>query len=125
MKTIVFLFSFFILHNSYAQTDSGPLLKEIALFHENLNKEYKDPGTSPLSEKERQTFKQINFFPVNLKYVVVATLVKTPGEKTFYMATSGNKKKKYVKYGEARFSLMGKEYKLNVYQSIDLLYNRK
>jgi hypothetical protein len=65
-RPIIFFLSFFVLQFSYAQKDLVALAKEITLFRENLNKEYKDPATSPLSEKERESFKQINFFPVDL-----------------------------------------------------------
>src|SRR5689334_2855374 len=115
MKKLSILFvSFFVLKCCYAQKDSAALVREIAQFEENLNKEYKDPETSPLSKKEREAFKQINFFPINLAYVVTAKFVRTQNEKVVAMPTSGNIKKNYVKYGEAQFWLMGKEYKLNV-----------
>jgi len=126
MKNLIILFfSFFVAMFSYAQKDSAALVKEIQEFRENLNKEYKDPAESPLSKEERKAFKQINFFPVNLQYVVVAKFVRTPNEKIFAMPTLGKIKKDYVKYGEVLFSLKGEQYKLNVYQSIDLLKNRK
>jgi uncharacterized protein (DUF1684 family) len=121
----IFFLSFFLLKFSYAQKDSARLVKEAVQFEENLNKEYKDAETSPLSEKEREAFKQIHFFPINLAYAVTAKFVRTQSEKIFAMPTSGNIKKNYVKYGEVQFSLMDKEYKLNVYQSVDLLKERK
>ncbi|HEY6978569.1 MAG TPA: DUF1684 domain-containing protein [Chitinophagaceae bacterium] len=124
-KLFIFFLSFFVLKFCYAQNDSAALVKEIVRFEENLNKEYEDPATSPLSKKEREGFKQVNFFPINLKYVVTAKFVRTPDEKIFGMPTSGKIKKSYVKYGAVQFPLMGKEYKLNVYQSIDLLKERK
>jgi len=37
------------------------------------------------------------------------------------MPTSGIKRPEYVKYGEVYFNLLGREYKLNVYQSQELL----
>jgi len=46
-----------------------------------LNKEYKNPVASPLSKEEREAFKQINFFPVNLQCVVIAKFIRTPNEK--------------------------------------------
>src|SRR5437868_10868577 len=98
-KLIIFFLSFFVLKFSYAQKDSAALVKEIIQFHENLNKEYKDPKISPLAKKERETFKQINFFPVNTKYVVTAKFVRTPDERIFGMPTSGSIKKNYVRYG--------------------------
>jgi len=124
-RSIILFFSFFILPLSYAQKDSADLVKEVVEFRESLNKEYKDPEMSPLAKEKREAFKQINFFPVNLKYVVMAKFVRTPDEKVFAMPTSGNTKKDYVKYGEVQFLLMGKQYKLSVYQSIDLLKDRK
>src|SRR3954470_20802579 len=111
-KLSIFFLLFFVLKLCYAQNDSAEMVKKIVQFQENLDKEYKDPETSPLSEKEREAFKHINFFPVNLRNVVTAKFVRTPGEKVFGMPPSGNIKKNYVKYGEAQFSLMGKEYKL-------------
>ncbi len=123
--SIILFFLFFVSQFSFAQKDSAALVNEIQEFRENLNKEYKGPAESPLSKEERETFKQINFFPVNLQYVVVAKFIRTPNEKIFAMPTSGKIKKDYVKYGEVLFSLKKKQYKLSVYQSIDLLKNRK
>lgn len=109
---------------SFAQNDSF-LIKEINQFQNDLNKEYTNPETSPLQKQERENFKGIHFSPVNLQYIVKAKFVKTPNEKIFAMPTSGNITKKYVKFGEVLFMLMGKQYKLNVYQSIDLAMQRK
>jgi uncharacterized protein (DUF1684 family) len=58
---------------------------------------------------------------VNLQYAVIARFVRTPNEKIFKMPTSGIKRPEYVKYGEVYFNLLGREYKLNVYQSQELL----
>jgi uncharacterized protein (DUF1684 family) len=124
-RPIIFLLTFFVLQFSYAQKDSAALIKEIVVFQKNLDKEYKTPETSPLSKKEREAFRQLNFFPVDLTYVITAKFVRTPAEKIFGMNTSGSIKKDHVKYGEAQFSLNGKAYKLNIYQSVDLLKDRK
>ena len=98
MKNLIILFfSFFVALFSYAQKDSAALVKEIQEFRKNLNKEYNDPAESPLSKEERKAFKQINFFPVNLQYVVVGKFIRTPNEKIFGMPTSGKIKKDYVK----------------------------
>ena len=109
---------------SFGQSDSG-VIKEIKQFQNDLNKEYVNPETSPLPKQKRENFKGIHFFPANLQYVVKAKFVRTANEKIFAMPTSGNITKKYVKFGEAQFILMGKQYKLNVYQSIDLGSQRK
>ncbi len=110
---------------AYAQQDTATFVKDIATFQEELNKEYKSPESSPLPAEKRITFEGINFLPADIKYSVKAKFVRTPDEKIFDMPTTGTKKKLYVKYAEAVFSLMGKEYKLNVYQSIELLNSPK
>jgi len=124
-RIIVLFFSIFIFQFSFAQKDSVALMTEVKQFQNDLNKEYKDPDKSPLSQEERKTFTHLNFFPADLRYVVTAKFVRTPDEKIFAMPASGNVTKQYVKYGEAHFVLMGKGCKLNIYQSIDLAKNRK
>jgi uncharacterized protein (DUF1684 family) len=124
-QSVILFFSIFIVSFSFSQRDSAALTKEIRQFQDGLNKEYKDAETSPLSKEERESFKGINFFPVNLNYVVTAKFVRTANERIFAMPTTGNITKQYVKYGEAQFVLKGKPYKLNVYQSVDLAKQRK
>jgi uncharacterized protein (DUF1684 family) len=122
---IIVFFSFFFLHFSFAQNDSVELVKEIKQFQDGLNKEYKDAETSPLPSNKRESFGGINFFPINLRYVVTAKFVRTSNERIFAMPTTGNSAKQYVKYGEAQFALMGRQYKLSIYQSINLAKQRK
>jgi len=103
-----------------AQSDSATLAA-IKKFQGELKTEYADPYHSPLSAKAKKDFKGIQFFPVNMKYVVQARFVRTPHEKTFQMPTSSGMRKTYVKYAEVFFMIDNKEYKLNVYQSMDLI----
>src|SRR5690242_17868451 len=126
MKQFVILFfSMVVFDFAFAQKDSSVLIKEIKQFQDDLNKEYKDPETSPLSKEKRESFTQINFFPIDLDYVVKAKFVRTADERIFAMPTTGNSTKRYVKYGEALFFLKGKQYKLGIYQSVDLAMQRK
>lgn len=126
MKNIFLLYcTLFAWFTSDAQQDSAAVIKNIIQFQNELNKEYKSPGTSPLPKEKREAFTQINFFTINPQYNVNAMFTRTPDEKVFNMPTSGNEKKVYVKYAEVTFSLLGQGYKLNVYQSIELMQNRK
>ncbi len=109
----------------YAQYDSAAALKDIMQFQDDLNKEYSNPETSPLSKEKRMSFTHVNFFATDLQYRVTAKFTRTPDEKFFNMPTSGKENKAYVKYAEVTFSLLGQHYKLNVYQSLELLQNRK
>lgn len=117
------LFWIFFISNlicASAQNDSVAL-KEIQAFRDELNHHYKTPGQSPLSEKDLALFTEHEFFPADLKFRVQAKLIVTKNKKEFKMKTSSEKQKDYIKYGEVHFSINGKPYKLNVYQSLDLI----
>ncbi|WP_281321965.1 DUF1684 domain-containing protein [Flavobacterium aestivum] len=89
-------------------------------FQKDLNAEYADAKTSPLTTEDLAQFKSLDFYPINNKAFVVAQFIRTKDEKPFEMPTSGTRRPMYVKYGEARFQLEGKEFKLNIYRNIEL-----
>ncbi|WP_417354202.1 DUF1684 domain-containing protein [Flavobacterium sp.] len=96
--------------------------KENALaFQEKMNKEYANPDESPLTKEDIKTFKSLEFYPIDTDFCVEAKLVVTPNEKPFYMQTTTSRKPRYRKYGELHFTLKGKEVKLDVFQSMDMM----
>ena len=97
-----------------------PLLGETE-FQLEMNASYKDASTSPLKEKDRKSFKGLNFFKFDSTYVVPAKIVLTPDEKPFEMKTTTDRRPVYVKYGNVEFLIKGKPYQLNIYQNLDLL----
>lgn len=98
-------------------------LSVVEKFQKELNAEYADAKTSPLIAEDLAQFKSLNFYPINSKAFVVAQFIRTKDEKPFEMPTSGIRRPMYVKYGEARFELEGKEFKLNIYRNIELSKN--
>ncbi|WP_447636783.1 DUF1684 domain-containing protein [Flavobacterium microcysteis] len=92
----------------------------VIAFQKELNAEYADSVKSPLLKKDLKTFKALDFYPINEKFFVNAKFIRTPDEKPFEMATTTTRKPMYVKYGEAHFSIDGKKFKVNLYQSLDL-----
>jgi hypothetical protein len=90
-------------------------------FQTELNNSYADSLKSPLTKEDLNHFKGLDFFPINEKYIVEATFVRTKKEKPFGMKTTTSRTPLYKKYGELLFSIEGKEFKLNVYQNIDLI----
>ena len=90
-------------------------------FQTELNQSYADSLKSPLTKEDLNHFKGLDFFPIDEKYIVEATFVRTKKEKPFGMKTTTSRTPLYKKYGELRFSIDGKEFKLNVYQNIDLI----
>lgn len=89
-------------------------------FQTELNNSYADSLKSPLTKEDLNRFKGLDFFPIDEKYIVEATFVRTKKEKAFAMKTTTSRTPLYKKYGELHFSIDGKEFKLNVYQNVDL-----
>lgn len=89
-------------------------------YQNQLNIEYADVKTSPLTAEDLAVFKSLEFYPIDEKFYIVAHFVRTEKEKPFEMKTSTDRKPLYVKYGEAHFQLEGKDFKLNIYKNIEL-----
>jgi len=98
---------------------------EIKVFQEELNKEYADSATSPLTPEDLATFKSLDFYPIKEKYRVVAKFTRTPDAVPFKMQTTTDRAPEYVKYGEVEFILKGKNIKVNIYQSLRLRKTEK
>jgi len=98
---------------------------EVKKFQEGLNAEYLNPKETPLRGDHFKNFKGHPFFPFDPKYRVNATWVKTENSKPFDLPTSSGKTKSYREYGKASFDLDGKKYTLTVYQSLDLMKQKK
>lgn len=82
-----------------------------------LNQEFKSKEDSPLDKKDFRRFKELDFFPINDKYVIKASLELTPEAQPFKMPTSTSRTPIYVRYAIARFSLDGQELVLSLYRN--------
>jgi len=122
MKKLMFLavFLMYLPFFSESQNDSSAL-KEILAFRNDLNSFYADTSQSPLLKEDRMVFKGLDFYPINIDYRIKAKFVRTPKEKPFKMLTTTDRRPDYVKFGEIHFSLMGKQFKLNIYQNLQLI----
>lgn len=118
MKTIQTLVFLMMLNFGFGQEkfDSASVEK----FQKELNAEYADAKTSPLTVGDLAVFKTLDFYPINEKFFVTAKFIRTADEKPFEMKTSTDRKPLYVKYGEAHFAIDGKSFKLNIYRNIEL-----
>jgi uncharacterized protein (DUF1684 family) len=86
-------------------------------FQIEMNSKFKDASQSPLTKKGLKEFKGLDFFPINAKYKVVASLTKTNDEKIFNFPTTTSRIAKYQKYGVINFSIDGKEFELDIYKN--------
>jgi len=121
MKAVLIMLLLTFSGKFVSQNLADSLNNSAIQYQHELNKEYMDSLTSPLTKEDRAKFLSHLFFPFDIKFCVTAELKQTPEEKTFQMRTTTDRKPYYVKYGELHFKIDGKKYKLNVYQSMDLL----
>ncbi|WP_411031383.1 DUF1684 domain-containing protein [Spongiimicrobium sp. 3-5] len=100
---------------------AGNAMDEILKFQEELNAEYKDPESSPLPDRFRKNFESLDFFSPDTSYAVRAKLQLTPEAVPFMMPTTTDREAEEVVYGVAHFTLKGKPYQLEIYQSPSLI----
>lgn len=92
-------------------------LKGKSEFQKEMNADFKDASTSPLTKKGLKEFKGLDFFPIQEKYKVIAKLKKTPDAPVFKFPTTTDRVVVYKKYGEIYFTIDGKDLKLDIYKS--------
>jgi uncharacterized protein (DUF1684 family) len=115
MKKVVFLF----LLTQFAFSQQKFERDSVIQFQKNMNEHYADSAKSPLKKKDLAVFKELEFFPINEKYFVIAKFIRTKKEKPFEMKTTTSRKPIYVKYGELHFEIDGIPCQLNVYQNVE------
>ncbi len=103
----------------FVNAQNSEKLQSVNDFQNKMNRDFKDPDTSPLPPKERKSFTALEFFDIDTTYRVEADFVRTPYESPFEMPTTTDRKPVYLKYGELYFHLKDKNFKLNVYQNQD------
>jgi uncharacterized protein (DUF1684 family) len=118
MRILFALFFIFQFYFGFSQEKFDAVA--VTQFQKELNSEYAEAKTSPLTAEDLATFKSLDFYPANDTFFVTAKFIRTKKEKPFEMQTSTDRKPLYVKYGEAHFQIEGKEFKLNIYRNIEL-----
>jgi uncharacterized protein len=97
----------------------------VKAFQKRINIEFSDSLESPLLDKDRKHFTSLDFYPIDLKYCVIADFKRTLNEATFLMPTTTARKVYYVKYGILNFKIDSIGYSLNIYQNIELAKTEK
>jgi len=95
--------------------------EKLKVFREKRDRFFKQDPHSPLKETDRKRFKNLLYYPIDLKYTMVGSIEKYPTEpKPIYvnLPTNKEREKKYVKYGRFKFKLEGKEYILQIYRPL-------
>ncbi|MFN3488828.1 MAG: DUF1684 domain-containing protein [Emticicia sp.] len=118
MRKLLFVLIAFIPPAIFAQDFKAEIEKH--------REEYKaDFLKTPSSPLKKEDFEYLRFYEPNEKFKVACEFVATKQrnaarKKTFEIPTSSGQTASYTKFGELRFEIDGKPYKLAVYQSLSL-----
>ncbi|MEH6764425.1 MAG: DUF1684 domain-containing protein [Aequorivita antarctica] len=107
----------FLLFGNLLSAQNGVLVSESKAAQIELNEEFSNPETTILDPEDFKNFHGLEFYPIDEKFIVNAKLVRTPDEKPFLMPTTTSRTPEYVKYGEAHFTIDGKDFVLNIFKS--------
>jgi len=116
-NTLIYLSFLLITVTSIAQ---NKYVKELQNYQYKQNLLFHNKSTSPLIKEDFKKFKALDFFTIDEKFRVIATLTKTPDTPIFEMPTTTSRKPMYRKYGMLTFIMDGKEQQLEIYQSQEL-----
>lgn len=115
MKKIITYFLLIIIVGNCSTTEPN-YVEEIKMYQYNMNRNFANSGTSPLTKEDLEVFKTLDFFEINANYKIKAAFELTPNSPLFEMPTTTERVPLYRTYGIARFTLNGLPVKLNIYQ---------
>ena len=84
---------------------------------------FKTHQRSPLSPKEKRSFKGLKYYPFDLKYVFSGQIeryifhINNPKYYATFLTNKGTNKR-YIRYGKFHFKLNGMEYSIEIHKSI-------
>ncbi len=121
---IIFTFLLFSSNPIISQSDGQDSLEDVLSFQKEMNEHYSDSTTSPLMQKDLVDFNGLSFFDPNPDFIVDAKFIKSKNQVPFEMKTTTSRKPSYKRYGKVIFRIMGKKYKLYIYQNQRLIQTK-
>jgi uncharacterized protein (DUF1684 family) len=110
----------FCFSSGYGQLDADPV-KEIEGHRRKQEETFRNKEETPLLKADRKKFKGLNYYPIDLMYRVKASFVRNETPVLFKMKTTTDRLPAYVKYGEVHFKIDSQSFKLEVYQSPEIM----
>lgn len=107
--------SFMLLFLSSVQAQT--YRQQLEAYRDTYRSDFLKDEHSPLTKKD---LKFLRFYPADSTYAVWATVEQVTDTMGFDMQTHNGVLKRYVVFGKARFTLMGQDLTLNIYQSVKL-----
>jgi uncharacterized protein (DUF1684 family) len=108
------------IHYSFSGGESSEFyVTNIQKLREEKNLNMRTPG-SPFAGDSTNSFKGLNYFPINEHYKINARLTPIPNKKTVLLPTSDGEEKSYLEYAYAEFELEGVQNKLLILEITEM-----
>lgn len=115
MKTLFLLVLILLTICGFAYSQNMTATDEYQRFWEMRDKWFRNSQVSPLLPTDLANFVGLNYFAFDNNYRVKASFVRTIETKSFLIPTSAGGSRKYLKIGDLKFKLNGKEFSLGAY----------
>ena len=89
--------------------------RQIEAFRKQKDKFFKESPDSPLLQEDKDVFEGCNYYPVDSKFRVVATLVPDTNPGIFKVQTTTGDFKEYTRIGRLEFTIDGQKYSLTAF----------
>lgn len=99
--------------------DQSAYVNEIKKEREDKERFMRTSPESPFAENP-QSFKQLNYYPPDIRYKVTADLTTIQNKKTVLLATNDGREQRYIEYAYAEFDLDGYHNKLLILEVVDM-----
>lgn len=124
MKRMIGIVCVFFSMQGFTQDLGHPVSlspeQETMIERANADQEFRDPKQSPLDTTDIPGFKGLDYFPYDPAYRITARYVKVDNPFSFKMKTTTARLPEYRYVADAFFTIGSKEYKLEIYQNVDL-----
>jgi uncharacterized protein (DUF1684 family) len=98
-----------------ATSDEDAARRQLEAFRKQKDKFFQESEDSPLQHEDRHHFQGLNYYPVDLGYRVVATLVEEAHPGIFKVQTTTGDHKEYTRLGRLEFELDGQPMRLTAF----------
>lgn len=96
-------------------TEDDAARRQIEAFRKQKDKFFLEHPESPLLPEDKESFHGANYYPVDLKYRVVATLVPEANPGMFKVQTTTGDYKEYTRVGRLEFEIDGQPLRLTAF----------
>lgn len=113
---ILFLFLGFLVFGD----KESQIYYEVQKHRIEKDKLFKNSDNSPLPEKDKEEFRSLSYFPIDLKYRFQLPIHKHKKKQTIKIITSAGSEREALKYGYFEFDMEGMKCRLQVYKLMDI-----